>query len=260
MGIKARSYPGGLRICRRTRELPSLSRPSGRERRRRVPDPLLHRAGSAWDSHLLGRVGHGTLRWPKRFPLRASHHGRDREGGFLAVFGCDWRPDPTRGLLLLHVYRVVVLGLLLRLLDRRHDDRSVDRDCDPDGRVDFVLQRLHRNRWKRDFLDVPGEILDRFGAVSEETIRSMLDGLATRYGVGCGIAVSGIAGPGGGTPDKPVGLVLIGTAVGPARQVRTLHFRGDRDEVRRRTVFAALNQLRMNLLPQTVHSAAANHQ
>ncbi|MBT7303822.1 MAG: CinA family nicotinamide mononucleotide deamidase-related protein [Victivallales bacterium] len=118
----------------------------------------------------------------------------------------------------------------------------------------------YSNRWKRDFLDVPGEILDRFGAVSEETIRSMLDGLATRYGAGCGIAVSGIAGPGGGTPDKPVGLVLIGTAVGAARQVRALHFRGDRDEVRRRTVFAALSQLRMNLLPQTVHSSAANHQ
>jgi len=118
----------------------------------------------------------------------------------------------------------------------------------------------YSNRWKREFLDVPEKILDCFGAVSEETIRGMLDGLATRYSVDCGIAVSGIAGPGGGTPDKPVGLVLIGTAVGSAQQVRALHFRGDRDEVRRRTVFAALNQLRMNLLAQPVDLASANHQ
>lgn len=106
----------------------------------------------------------------------------------------------------------------------------------------------YANAWKRDVLGVSGDILDSHGAVSEETVHAMLAGLLSRYGVDCGIAVSGIAGPDGGTPGKPVGLVVIGTAVGSERRVRPFRFQGDRGEVRRRATNAALGQLRMQLL------------
>ena len=117
----------------------------------------------------------------------------------------------------------------------------------------------YSNRWKQDFLGVSPDILDCFGAVSEETVRAMLDGLLSRYGVNCGIAVSGVAGPGGGTEQKPVGLVVLGTAVGATRRIRALRFRGDREEVRRRAVAAALNQIRMHLLDQELDLPTSDH-
>jgi nicotinamide-nucleotide amidase len=118
----------------------------------------------------------------------------------------------------------------------------------------------YANRWKEEFLDVPREVLDTQGAVSEETVHAMLEGLLARYGVDCGIAVSGVAGPGGGTAEKPVGLVYIGTAVRDERLVRAYHLRGDRGEVRLRTVFAALGQLRMQLLGRTIDSTFDHQQ
>lgn len=117
----------------------------------------------------------------------------------------------------------------------------------------------YANRWKEAFLGVPSTTLDQFGAVSEETVLAMLDGLLDHYEVDCGIAVSGVAGPGGGTADKPVGMVVVGTAVGSERLIRVFQFRGDRAEVRRRTVFAALGQLRMTLLSRTVDLTITNH-
>jgi nicotinamide-nucleotide amidase len=117
----------------------------------------------------------------------------------------------------------------------------------------------YSNRWKHEFLGVREETLAGWGAVSEQTIGEMLRGLLDRYGVDCGIAVSGIAGPAGGTAEKPVGLVFIGTAVGGDQCRRRFVFRGDRAEVRRRTVFAALNQLRMHLLGQTIDLTTDHH-
>jgi nicotinamide-nucleotide amidase len=117
----------------------------------------------------------------------------------------------------------------------------------------------YANAWKRDVLGVPEETLERHGAVSEETVHAMLAGLLARYGVDCGIAVSGIAGPDGGTPEKPVGLVVIGTAVGVERVVRPFQFRGDRAEVRRRATNAALNQLRMQLIGGALDLSSTIH-
>jgi nicotinamide-nucleotide amidase len=117
----------------------------------------------------------------------------------------------------------------------------------------------YSNRWKHEFLGVDAATLANHGAVSEETVHEMLTGLLGRYNVNCGIAVSGIAGPGGGTPEKPVGLVFIGTTVGDDQVVRRLVFRGDRAQVRRRTVFAALSQLRMHLLGHTIDLARNHH-
>ena len=110
----------------------------------------------------------------------------------------------------------------------------------------------YANEWKMNVLGVHEETLQRHGAVSEATVHQMLDGLQMRFDVQAGVAVSGIAGPGGGTPEKPVGTVVIGAYAPHWRCVKTFHFSGLRDTVRQRTVNAAINLLITGLL-ETSH-------
>jgi nicotinamide-nucleotide amidase len=99
----------------------------------------------------------------------------------------------------------------------------------------------YSNAAKQDMLDVPTETLDRFGAVSEETARAMAAGALARSRAGISLAVTGVAGPTGGTPAKPVGMVCFAWARrGGATESRTLRFAGDREQVRRQSVVAAL--------------------
>ena len=101
---------------------------------------------------------------------------------------------------------------------------------------------------KTGLLDVPQETLDAHGAVSEETVRAMADGVARRFGVDCALAVTGIAGPAGGTPEKPVGLVWLAARQGGETRVLSRQFLGERDEIRARSAQAALDLLRLALL------------
>jgi nicotinamide-nucleotide amidase len=94
---------------------------------------------------------------------------------------------------------------------------------------------------KREMLGVKASSLAREGAVSEQVVREMADGALARSHAQVAVAVSGVAGPGGGTPDKPVGTVCFAWALKGARgRVETRRFRGDRDLVRRRCVAHAL--------------------
>jgi nicotinamide-nucleotide amidase len=107
----------------------------------------------------------------------------------------------------------------------------------------------YSNDWKHTLLDVSADTLAQHGAVSAETAGAMLDALFRRYEADAGIAVTGIAGPGGGTPEKPVGLVYIASGIrGRPPQVACSLFPGDREGIRQRTVTLALNQLRLQLL------------
>lgn len=94
---------------------------------------------------------------------------------------------------------------------------------------------------KESLLGVTPRTLERTGAVSEETVLEMVSGALARYGAGVAVAVTGIAGPSGGTPDKPVGTVWIGWKRRGGYAHAKLHqFDGDREAVRRQTVAAAL--------------------
>ncbi|KAF1006822.1 MAG: Nicotinamide-nucleotide amidohydrolase PncC [Luteibacter sp.] len=94
---------------------------------------------------------------------------------------------------------------------------------------------------KESLLGVNPRTLERTGAVSEETVLEMVSGAVARYGAGVAVAVTGIAGPSGGTTDKPVGTVWIGWKRRGGYAHATLHhFAGDREAVRRQTVAAAL--------------------
>lgn len=93
-------------------------------------------------------------------------------------------------------------------------------------------------------LGVREETLMTHGAVSEETAREMASGVRARFGVDVGVSITGVAGPGGGTPEKPVGTFCVAVDVrGEVRSVRTSGV-GDRHEVRQRATQAALNLVR----------------
>lgn len=101
----------------------------------------------------------------------------------------------------------------------------------------------YSNQAKQDMLGVGAATLDRFGAVSRETVLEMARGALAHSRAQLSVAVSGIAGPGGGTPDKPVGTVWLAWATPDAVSARCEHFAGDRAQVRAATVDAALRGL-----------------
>jgi nicotinamide-nucleotide amidase len=99
----------------------------------------------------------------------------------------------------------------------------------------------YSNEAKRDMLGVPWGVLEGYGAVSESTARRMAEGALRESGADLAVSCTGIAGPGGATPGKPVGLVFIGAArKGGETQVLRRVFPGDRTAVRAATVEQAL--------------------
>ena len=98
----------------------------------------------------------------------------------------------------------------------------------------------YSNEAKQRLVGVRAETLEQFGAGSEETAYEMAAGAARAAGADVGLSSTGIAGPGGGTPEKPVGLVYIGCCVRGEVQVRRLNLHGDREQNRMDTVKAAL--------------------
>ncbi len=101
---------------------------------------------------------------------------------------------------------------------------------------------------KEALLGVNPLTLEATGAVSEETALEMVSGALARFGAGLAVAVTGIAGPTGGTVEKPVGTVWVSwKRHGGCGHARMFHFSGDREAVRRQTVAAALAGLRKTL-------------
>ena len=106
---------------------------------------------------------------------------------------------------------------------------------------------VYSNEEKTRLLGVPAELIARVGAVSEEVARAMASGVRSRFGADVGLAVTGIAGPGGGTPEKPVGLVHVALDVRGTVQHRRLLLPGDRALVREIAVKSALDLVRRAL-------------
>lgn len=105
----------------------------------------------------------------------------------------------------------------------------------------------YSNKAKINRLLVPEETLEKHGAVSVETAEAMAKGIALTAQSDIGLAVTGIAGPGGGTPEKPVGLVYIGIYRDGYCQVKKVHIAGDRQIIREEAAAAALDMLRREL-------------
>ena len=106
----------------------------------------------------------------------------------------------------------------------------------------------YSNRAKERCLEVDPLVIERYGAVSEQVAGELAEG-ARRVGESdYGIGITGIAGPGGGTEEKPVGLVYIGLAEMSGVTVKRYVFGGDRERIRRRAVYTALDMLRHRLI------------
>jgi nicotinamide-nucleotide amidase len=105
----------------------------------------------------------------------------------------------------------------------------------------------YSNRAKIELLGVPEALIQEHGAVSEPVALAMAAGIRQRAGVQVGVAITGIAGPGGGTEQKPVGTVCIAVDSGPSR-VRTFRFPGGREMVKTMSANWAIDMLRRHLL------------
>ena len=105
----------------------------------------------------------------------------------------------------------------------------------------------YTNEAKVKRLGVNQETLDKYGAVSEQTAKEMAEGIRKGLGADIGLATTGVAGPGGGTAEKPVGLVYTAISIGDETFVRENNFNGDRRKIRNRAVRQILSDLRLKL-------------
>jgi nicotinamide-nucleotide amidase len=127
------------------------------------------------------------------------------------------------------------------------------RITDVGGSSDYFVGGViaYANRVKETLLAVDPSLITEHGAVSEPVVRAMAEGARHLHGTDVSIAVTGIAGPGGGTPDKPVGTVWLAVSIGDATRTRRSVFPGDREEIRERAAQGALALLWKQLTPLT---------
>jgi nicotinamide-nucleotide amidase len=118
------------------------------------------------------------------------------------------------------------------------------------GSSDYFLGSIvaYANEVKKQVLKVPARVLQHKGAVSPEVAEAMAKGVRKVTGAEIGISTTGIAGPGGATEQKPVGLVYLGLATPDGTGVRQLNLIGTRERIRERSCLIALDMLRRRLL------------
>jgi nicotinamide-nucleotide amidase len=140
-------------------------------------------------------------------------------------------------------------GLTLALAESCTGGLLGKRLTDAGGASSFLLAGFitYANEAKRDVLGVTTETLAMHGAVSERCAREMAQGARRAGAADIGVSITGVAGPGGGSAEKPVGTVWIGVAFDDLTEAREFRFAGDRGEIRERSAQAALDLLRHRL-------------
>lgn len=141
-------------------------------------------------------------------------------------------------------------GLTIALAESCTGGMVAARLTDVAGSSDYVRGGVvaYADAVKRELLDVPADLLDAHGAVSEPVAAAMAEGVRARLRTNIGVSVTGIAGPGGGSETKPVGMVCFSVAgPGEQRTTETRHVPGDRELIRRWSVMVALDLVRRAL-------------
>jgi PncC family amidohydrolase len=125
-----------------------------------------------------------------------------------------------------------------------------DKLTDIPGSSEYFMGGIiaYSNETKIKLLSVSKNTLSKYGAVSEQVAQEMAEGVKEIFGTKIGISTTGIAGPGGATPEKPVGLVYIGISMKSENLVRKFHFNGNREINKHRSAQAALELLRRAIL------------
>jgi nicotinamide-nucleotide amidase len=141
-------------------------------------------------------------------------------------------------------------GLTIAVAESCSGGLLASRLTDVPGSSDYVESGVvcYSNRSKVEWLGVSEALIAAHGAVSEPVARAMAAGIRGRANASVGVGITGIAGPGGGTAEKPVGTVAVAVVLEGAEQVRTFQFFGGRDLVKFQSTQAALNMLRLMLL------------
>jgi nicotinamide-nucleotide amidase len=157
---------------------------------------------------------------------------------------------------------VGLVATVARMLVERHETLATAESCtggllgkiltDRPGSSEYYKGGViaYSNDVKEQMLGVPRDILEKHGAVSGETALAMAEGARDRLHATYGLSVTGIAGPGGATPDKPVGLIFLGFAYPGGERHRQLNLTDDREQNRERSAYAALDLLRRHLKAQ----------
>jgi len=162
-----------------------------------------------------------------------------------AVYSTDGRPlEAVVGDMLR------VRGMTIAVAESCSGGLLASRLTDVPGSSDYVERGVvcYSNRAKTELAGVPESLIAEHGAVSEPVAEAMAAGIRQRAPASVGIGITGIAGPGGGSPEKPVGTVAIAVAVDDLIRVRTFQFLGGRDMVKFQSAQAAMNMLRLLLL------------
>jgi PncC family amidohydrolase len=149
------------------------------------------------------------------------------------------RPEERAGVLLREK------GITLSLAESCTGGLIAKRITDIAGASDYFELGVatYSNRAKELLLGVPADILARKGAVSDEVARAMAEGVRKLASANVGVSVTGIAGPGGGSAEKPVGTVFIGLSWEEGTHVEKFLFQGDRAAIREETAEKALTLL-----------------
>jgi PncC family amidohydrolase len=121
---------------------------------------------------------------------------------------------------------------------------------DVPGSSRYVVRGIvaYTNESKVELLGVAPTLIDEHGAVSEPVAKAMAEGVRVRAATAVGVGVTGIAGPGGGTPQKPVGTVAVAAAAADLVRSRLFRFIGDREHIKFQASQAALDMVRRMLL------------
>jgi len=151
-------------------------------------------------------------------------------------------------------------GVVGRMLAERHRTVAIGESC-TGGLISHQLTRIpgssdyllggvvaYSNAVKQSLLKVDAAVIEKYGAVSRETARAMASGVRAALGADFGLAVTGIAGPGGGTAEKPVGTVCFGLASEAGVRDAACNFKGDRWKIQAIAAHTALDMLRRFLL------------
>jgi len=133
-------------------------------------------------------------------------------------------------------------GLKLAVAESCTGGLIASRVTDVAGSSDYFNAGVvsYSNEAKQRLLSVPAASIESYGAVSKEVAQEMAEGVRAAIGADIGLSVTGIAGPTGGSPEKPVGTVYIGLATGTGAFVKKFQFKGERPDIKSQTSTEAL--------------------
>lgn len=191
--------------------------------------------------------------------LRVLAHAASRESALELINPVERTIRERLGQLVFGVEEEELQEVVVRLLHEKRQTLATaesltgglvaNRICQVPGASDYFHGGIvsYTDEVKHCELGVPRDLLDRFGAVSDPVARAMAEGIRERFGTDLGVATTGFAGPGGGTPDNPVGTAYVALAHADGTDVTRYGWLGTRQEVMSRTAKLALNMVRLRL-------------